>query len=308
VQKSNSKINTVIFAFGFMGNSVFQNLLDNKLFEIKGLILPNKDQLYFDNINKKKINKKIDILYSDKQNDVYRFIKKIDPDIVLISTFNKILDKKILKLSKFINIHHGKLPKQKGRASINWAIISGRKEIYITFHEVVPKLDSGKIILQKKIIISKNDNYLKIQDKISLFLKQNISLIIKKYIENKYRLKKNNSGRETWNCSRNPEDSMVNFFDKRKNIFNLIRSSDGQKFGAFCFLREKKITILEANIKSKKKFEGIIPGRIVKLNRDGSVDCLCKDGVLTITKILYNKKILKPKKIIKSTRYTLLND
>ena len=241
MQKNNSKINTVIFAFGFMGNSVFQNLLDNKLFEIKGLILPNKDQLYFDNINKKKINKKIDILYSDKQNDVYRFIKKIDPDIVLISTFNKILDKKILKLSKFINIHHGKLPKQKGRASINWAIISGRKEIYITFHEVVPKLDSGKIILQKKIIISKNDNYLKIQDKISLFLKQNISLIIKKYIENKYRLKKNNSGRETWNCSRNPEDSMVNFFDKRKNIFNLIRSSDGQKFGAFCFLDRKSV-------------------------------------------------------------------
>jgi len=59
VQKSNSKINTVIFAFGFMGNSVFQNLLDNKLFEIKGLILPNKDQLYFDNINKKKLIKKL---------------------------------------------------------------------------------------------------------------------------------------------------------------------------------------------------------------------------------------------------------
>ena len=289
-----------------MGNSVFESLINNKLFEIKGVILPQDNLLYFSNI--KKINKKIKILYSDKLSDVYKFIKKLGPDMVIISTFNKILDNKILNLSKFVNIHHGRLPQQKGRASINWAIIMGRKDIYITIHEVIPQLDSGKIILQKKINISKKDNYNKIQNKISLFLKQNIAFIIKKYMDNKFTLKNNDSSKETWNCSRNPEDSMINFFDKRKNVYNLIRGSDGQKFGAFCFLKEKKITILEANIKSKKRFEGIIPGRIVKLNQDNSIDCLCSDGVLTITKISYKNKILKPKKIIKSTRYTLLND
>ena len=306
MQKNNTKINIVIFAFGFMGNSVFESLINNKLFEIKGVILPQDNLLYFSNI--KKINKKIKILYSDKLSDVYKFIKKLGPDMVIISTFNKILDNKILNLSKFVNIHHGRLPQQKGRASINWAIIMGRKDIYITIHEVIPQLDSGKIILQKKINISKKDNYNKIQNKISLFLKQNIAFIIKKYMDNKFTLKNNDSSKETWNCSRNPEDSMINFFDKRKNVYNLIRGSDGQKFGAFCFLKEKKITILEANIKSKKRFEGIIPGRIVKLNQDNSIDCLCSDGVLTITKISYKNKILKPKKIIKSTRYTLLND
>ena len=306
MQKNNTKINIVIFAFGFMGNSVFESLINNKLFEIKGVILPQDNLLYFSNI--KKINKKIKILYSDKLSDVYKFIKKLGPDMVIISTFNKILDNKILNLSKFVNIHHGRLPQQKGRASINWAIIMGRKDIYITIHEVIPQLDSGKIILQKKINISKKDNYNKTQNKISLFLKQNIAFIIKKYMDNKFTLKNNDSSKETWNCSRNPEDSMINFFDKRKNVYNLIRGSDGQKFGAFCFLKEKKITILEANIKSKKRFEGIIPGRIVKLNQDNSIDCLCSDGVLTITKISYKNKILKPKKIIKSTRCTLLND
>jgi methionyl-tRNA formyltransferase len=308
VQKNKKKINIVIFGFGFMGNSVYENFINNKFFSIKGLILPKENLFYHSNILKKKINNEIKILYSDKLSDIYKFIKKLDPKLVIISTFNKILNKKILKLSKFINIHHGKLPQQKGRASINWAIIMGRKEIYITIHEVVPKLDSGKIILQKKIKISKNDNYLKIKNKISSFLKQKISLIIKKYTNNKFTLKNNNSSKETWNCSRNPEDSMINFFDKRKDVYNLIRSSDNQNFGAFCFLKEKKITILEANIKSKKKFEGIIPGRIVKLNSDGAIDCLCADGVLTITKISYRNKIMRPNKIIKSTRYTLLND
>ena len=306
--QKNKKIDVVIFAFGFMGNSVFENLNNNKFFKIKGLILPHANQFYYSNIKTKIINKKIKTLNSDKLNDIYKFIKELEPELVIISTFNKILHNKILKLSKFINIHHGKLPQQKGRASINWAIIMGRKEIFITIHEVVPRLDSGKIIIQKKIKIYKNDDYLKIQNKISLFLKKRISLIVKKYVNNKFNLKNNNSLKETWNCSRNPEDSMINFYEKRKNVYNLIRGSDAKKFGAFCFLKEKKITILEANIKSKKKFEGIIPGRVVKLNQDGSIDCLCADGVLTITKILYNKKILKPKKIIDSTRCTLLND
>jgi methionyl-tRNA formyltransferase len=308
VQKNNSKIKIIVFAFGFMGNPVFENLSKNKLFDIKGIILPKNDPLYFSNINKKNIKQNIKILHSDKKNKVHEFIKKLSPDIVLISTFNKILDRKTLNLCKFLNIHHGKLPHQKGRASINWAIVMGRKEIYITIHEVVPKLDSGKILYQKKISIGKFENYEKIQNKIYKFIKKNIGSLIQNYLKGKFILKNNNSSNETWNCSRNPEDGMINFYEKRKDVFNLIRSSDSGKFGAFFFLKEKKITILDANINSKKKFEGIIPGRVVKLNKDGSVDCLCADGILTITKISYNNKIIKPAKIIKSTRCTLLND
>ena len=101
---------------------------------------------------------------------------------------------------------------------------------------------------------------------------------------------------------------MINFYEKRKKIYNLIRSSNSKYFGAYCFLKEKKIIIIKASIKSNAKFEGIIPGRITKINKNGSVDCLCKDGILTIEKILYKNKIAKPNKLIKSTRDTLLND
>ena len=93
-------------------------------------------------------------------------MKKLNPDVVLISTFNKVLDNQTIKLSKFINIHHGKLPKQKGRASINWAIIMGRNNIFITIHEVTAKLDSGKIILQKKVRITKNETEISLDRKI----------------------------------------------------------------------------------------------------------------------------------------------
>ena len=184
----------------------------------------------------------------------------------------------------------------------------GRKSIYLTFHQVISKLDSGKIILQKKISIKKNDNYQTIQMKIGNYIQMNISKIILDYLKDKIKLKKNDKKNETWNCSRNPEDSLINFFKKRKDIHNLIRACKDKTFGAFCYLREKKIIIMETSINTKRKYEGIIPGRITQIHRNGDVDCLCKDGPITIKKIFYKNKIISPSKIIKSTRDTLLND
>ena len=291
-----------------MGKYSLEGLRKNKILKIKGIIVPKTDKFYYSNIDLKKIDNKIKILKSDKKNHVFNFIKNLKPDVVLISTFNKIFEKKILKLSNFINIHHGRLPEQKGRASINWAILMGRNSIYLTFHQIIPKLDSGKIILQKKIDIKKYDNYQTIQNKIGRYIKINISKIILKYLQNRIKLKKNDSKKETWNCSRNPEDGLINFFKKKEDVHNLIRACKSKSFGAFCYLREKKIIILESSIKKNRKFEGIIPGRITQIYKNGNIDCLCKNGPITIKKIFYNDKIMKPSKIIKSTRDTLLND
>lgn len=291
-----------------MGKYSLEGLRKNKILDIKGIIVPKTNKFYYSNIDLKKIDNKIKILKSDKKNHIFNFIKNLKPDVVLVSTFNKIFEKKILKLSNFINIHHGRLPEQKGRASINWAILMGRNSIYLTFHQIVPKLDSGKIILQKKINIKKDDNYQTIQNKIGKYIKINISKIILKYLQNRIKLKKNDSKKETWNCSRNPEDGLINFFKKKEDVHNLVRACKSKSFGAFCYLREKKIIILESSIKKNRKFEGIIPGRITQVYKNGNIDCLCKNGPITIKKVFYKDKIMKPSKIIKSTRDTLLND
>tara|TARA_Y100000768_G_scaffold121427_1_gene89756 strand:+ start:2540 stop:3454 length:915 start_codon:yes stop_codon:yes gene_type:complete len=297
----------IIFAYGFMGRFVYESFLKSKNFEIKGIILPNNHSIYKTSIDKKKIPKKIKILNSDNKEKIYNFIKLLKPNLIVVSTFNRILGPKILNLSNFINIHHGKLPKQKGRASINWALIMGRNCIYITIHEINSQLDAGKIIKQVKFKINPNDDYLSLQNKINVFLKLKISKILSLYLNNKIKLKNNNKNNETWNCSRNLEDGMINFFNKRSKVINLIKGLKSDKFGAFCFLRQNKITILDAKI-SNKKFEGIIPGRITKIHKNGSIECLCSDGPIIINKIKFKNKLVKPSFLIKSTRDTLLND
>ena len=80
----------------------------------------------------------------------------------------KILSKEFIKRfkGKIINIHPSLLPKYKGLDTHNRAIHNNDKYSGCTVHYVTPKLDSGKIILQKKVKIFKNDNAKSLQKRI----------------------------------------------------------------------------------------------------------------------------------------------
>ena len=83
-----------------MGKYSLEGLEKNKNFSIKGVIVPKSGQFYFSNIKFKKISNKIKILKSDNKDQIFNFIKKLKPDVVIISTFNKIFEKKNFKIIK----------------------------------------------------------------------------------------------------------------------------------------------------------------------------------------------------------------
>ena len=99
---------------------------------------------------------------------VLQILKKKNIKIICLAGFMKILSKKFIKRfkGKIINIHPSLLPKYKGLDTHNRAINNNDKYSGCTVHYVTPKLDSGKIILQKKVKIFKNDNAKSLQKRI----------------------------------------------------------------------------------------------------------------------------------------------
>lgn len=96
-------------------------------------------------------------------------LEEYKPDIFVVVAF-KILPKKIISIPKFgsINLHSSLLPKYRGAAPINWAILNGDKETGITIFQIEPKVDTGDILAQKKIDINKMDTFKHIYDKLSV--------------------------------------------------------------------------------------------------------------------------------------------
>lgn len=101
-----------------------------------------------------------------KNPDFLSEMKKNAPDLFVVVAF-RILPKELYQLPKFgsINLHGSLLPRYRGAAPIQWAIINGEKETGVTTFFLEEKVDTGNIILQEKIPIDSDDNFGLLHDK-----------------------------------------------------------------------------------------------------------------------------------------------
>tara|TARA_Y100001958_G_C21202607_1_gene529075 strand:+ start:700 stop:1620 length:921 start_codon:yes stop_codon:yes gene_type:complete len=98
-----------------------------------------------------------------------KYLEKLKPDVVVVVAYGKIIPKKLLDIKKikFINLHASLLPKWRGAAPIQRSIMNMDKETGISIMKIINKLDAGPYMLQKKILIQKDDNYMSISKKLA---------------------------------------------------------------------------------------------------------------------------------------------
>ena len=80
-------------------------------------------------------------------------IKRFECDIFVSMSYDQIFSDELINLTplKIINCHAGHLPRYRGRNVLNWVLINGEKNFYITIHYIDKNIDTGPIILKKKI-------------------------------------------------------------------------------------------------------------------------------------------------------------
>ena len=96
-------------------------------------------------------------------------LKKLKPDIMVTAAFGQILSKEILEVASYgvINIHGSLLPKYRGAAPIQWAIINGETKTGITIMRTATGIDTGDMILKKEIDIKPLDNSITLTKRMS---------------------------------------------------------------------------------------------------------------------------------------------
>ena len=167
------KINIAIFISGTgsnLKNLINHSLKENSKFKITLVISNNLKAKGLNYTKEFKIKKKI-INYSNIKNaekEILIELKKNKIDLICLAGFMKILSKNFIKnfKGKMINIHPSLLPKYKGLNTHQRAIDNKEKYSGCTVHYVNSKLDSGKIILQKKVRILKNDTFKRLSKRI----------------------------------------------------------------------------------------------------------------------------------------------
>ncbi len=199
-----------------------------------------------------------DIEFSDK-------IRSLDPDIIIVVAF-RILPKEIFTIPQYgsFNLHASLLPKYRGAAPINWAIINGEAETGVTSFFLKEKVDTGNIIIQKKTDIEPEDNAGTIHDKLAGLGAETVLETVR-LIESG-----NVSVSEQDNSSATPapkifrEDCQINWEQGALKIHNFIRGLSPYP-GAYSYLNNKIVKISKSNKTDMKSLK--IPGKILIENK-----------------------------------------
>lgn len=292
-----------LFAYGETSYSALKSLLNQ--FKVLWIITPPKDTSS-DLLPVESLAKKsgVKIIRTNAKKDIVEIIAKNTPDAVVISTYNKMLSSDILKSTKFINIHHGDLPRFRGRANINWALINDRKEIGLTFHQAISDLDAGNIYAQYIVRITDIDTVKTIYDKFNDLIEQHTAKIVEKVVRG-FKGKKQ-EGKPTYCCTRLPEDGYIEWNKTSREIYNLVRGLTHPYPGAFTYLEGKKLYVWNCEIPpNPKPYEGRIPGRIIEIHKGYGVEVLTKDSSIIIKDVMYDGKNVNASLVITSVKTSL---
>ncbi|MBU1782081.1 methionyl-tRNA formyltransferase [bacterium] len=210
---------------------------------------------------------------SIKSQSAYEFINGLNLDLIVIIAYGQIIPDQILSLPKkgSINLHASLLPKYRGAAPINWALIKGEKVTGNTIAWVTKQLDAGDIILQKEHPISLFDNFGVLHE---ILAQKGAKLLLKaiQFIQDTKapRLPQDET-QASYAPSFKKESLKINWFQPANDIHNFIRAFS-PKSGAFTYLQGKKLkilTTLPSQLSSSLSDNSFFPGTITEITKEG---------------------------------------
>lgn len=225
-----------------------------------------------------------------KNEEFINAIKKINPDVICVVAYGKILPKEILEIPRYgcVNVHGSLLPRYRGAAPIQWAVLNGDKETGITTMYMDEGMDTGDMILKEKVEIGEDETTGELWDRLS---KVGGNLLVRTLNE----IEKGNAPR----IKQGDEFSLAPMIDKKmakidwekktaKEIKNLVRGLN-PIMGAYTFLEGKKIKFWKVDVinidKLDVKEEKLNNGTVLVSNPKDGLLIKAKDGVIKVIEI-----------------------
>ncbi|MEY0176303.1 bifunctional UDP-4-amino-4-deoxy-L-arabinose formyltransferase/UDP-glucuronic acid oxidase ArnA [Providencia rettgeri] len=177
-------------------------------------------------------------------------IREMKPDVIFSFYYRDMLSEELLAIAPkgAFNLHGSLLPKYRGRAPINWALLKGESETGVTLHKMVAKADAGDIIAQEKVVITDTDTSLtlhaKVREAAEVLLDKTLPLIE----TGSYKAVAQDESQATYFGRRTAEDGLINWNDSAKDVNCLIRAVTEPYPGAFTYLGARKMVIWRARV------------------------------------------------------------
>ncbi|KGM96080.1 methionyl-tRNA formyltransferase [Clostridium novyi A str. 4552] len=239
-----------------------------------------------------------------KEPDFIEKLKTIQPDFIIVVAYGQILPKEVLEIPKYacINLHASLLPKYRGAAPLNWAIINGEKKSGNTTMLMDVGLDTGDMLMTQEVDI--NDD-MTAGELHNLLMTQGGDLLvdtINKMVCGEITPIKQDDSKTCYASMLDKEMACIDWNKSATEIHNLIRGLNPWPV-AYTHYNDKVMKIYKSRVLNENSKK--IPGTVIDVSSEG-IKVACNGGVLLVEEIQFpGKKSLKVEQYIRGNSIDL---
>jgi methionyl-tRNA formyltransferase len=210
--------------------------------------------------------------------DLRERLRACAPDLLVVVSYPKIIPASLFDLPRCgaINFHGALLPRYRGRAPVNWAIIHGETETGLTVHRITDRVDAGAVLLQRRVAIGPDETAGEVTARLAPLYVELLDEALELISSGRARWTEQDESQATWFPKRGPEDGAVDWNRPSVAVHNWIRALARPYPGAFTTLKGRRLYIWAARPHEER--HEAPPGTVVApdlvATRDGGVRLL----------------------------------
>jgi len=220
---------------------------------------------------------------SVKTEEVIQEIEKLKPDFIVVAAYGKILPQRILDAATIdcLNVHASLLPKYRGAAPIQRALMNGDGETGVSIMKMVAKMDAGPVYSMKTLSIEPQDNTGTLTQKLAQLGASLLLESLAKIKAQELTSKEQDEAQVTFSPSLKKEEGKICWDQPARDLFNFIRGLNPWP-SAYTFIDNKRLKIYDSVVLPEKLSE--TPGKIYLISPKG-LHVACRDSSLCITRV-----------------------
>ena len=207
----------------------------------------------------------------------------VKPDLLVVAAYGQILPQAMLDIPRFggINVHTSLLPKYRGAAPIQWAILNDEPETGVTIMKMAAGLDTGEILSSRSVPILPEDNSSTLHDRLAVLGAELLVPTILGYASGDIKPTPQIEGQASYARKITKEDGRIDWMQPARTLWNRVRAFTPWP-GAFTGLTENSarrlLKVFQVTVEESRKGA---PGEVVQADRSGLV-VACGQGALRI--------------------------
>jgi methionyl-tRNA formyltransferase len=231
----------------------------------------------------------------NKEPVMLKELKEMNLDFIVVLAFAQFLGAEMLTVARLgcFNIHTSILPKYRGAAPIQYALLNGDTQTGVSIQKMVKKMDAGDIVHFHTVPIANSENGGQLFTRLKFQAALSMNDLIHKILNNDVMYTAQDESQVSFAPTLKKEDGLLNFKEQTvAQIMNRIRAFDPWP-GTYCFLNGKRLKVLEA----EKYHAKLSPGKAQ--NDMGSLVVGCLDGTLRLLEVqLEGKKACSDRELL----------